>query len=99
MAAWLTRDGDEITQSAIAMAAEIHPMQISQMLKALEGKGLLRKGQNPKDARVAIISLTREGTERLREAMPVAIEVQTAMFGNDGKALALIRKVEMRIKD
>ncbi|MBB4277756.1 MarR family winged helix-turn-helix transcriptional regulator [Rhizobium mongolense] len=93
------KDGDGVTQATISEAAEIHPMQISNMIKALEGKGLVHSGSDPADARVAVISLTDDGTQRLRAAMPVAIDVQTAMFGDDGKMVAVIRQLEAGFKD
>jgi DNA-binding MarR family transcriptional regulator len=94
MAAWLTKDGKPTSQSAIAQAAEIQPMQISHMVKTLKSKGLLQKGRDPKDARAAAVSVTAQGVSRLVEAMPAAIEVQRRMFGEDARLLEILRGIE-----
>jgi DNA-binding MarR family transcriptional regulator len=94
MAAWLTKDGKPTSQSAIAQAAEVQPMQISHMVRTLETKGLLQRGRDPQDARAAAVLVTSEGVGRLREAIPAAIEVQQRMFGVDVKLLEMLRHIE-----
>ena len=85
MAAWLGRTGDAVTQVALARAADIQPMQVSHMLKALEDKGLLTRARNAADTRAKYISVTAAGLRALRRALPVGIEVQRRLFGEEGK--------------
>lgn len=94
MAAWLTKDGTPTTQSAIAQAAEIQPMQVSHMVKTLEGKGLIVRTRDASDGRALSVTLSHAGVEKLREAMPAAVQVQQAMFGSDCDVLASLRRVE-----
>lgn len=99
MAAWLTKGGKPTSQSAIAQAAEIQPMQVSHMVKTLENKGLLQRERDPSDGRVRSVLLSGAGVGKLREAMPVAIQVQRAMFGNDFDILTPLRRVEKATRD
>ncbi|MET0255127.1 MAG: MarR family transcriptional regulator, partial [Luteibacter sp.] len=98
MAAWQCQAGEPTTQAAVAQAAEIHPMQVSLMLKALEAKGLVSRTRHPTDIRAKAIALTPAGMASLRRAMPLAIDVQATMFGTDGgvggELLAMLRRVE-----
>ncbi|WP_241202496.1 MULTISPECIES: MarR family transcriptional regulator [unclassified Caballeronia] len=41
MTAWLCRFGEPVTQSELARFGNVHPMQVSHMLKTLETKGLV----------------------------------------------------------
>ena len=98
MAAWLGQAGRQVTQAALAEAAEIHPMQVSQMLKALEAKDMVGRPRNPLDVRGKLVELTAKGVRALRDAMPLVIAVQDEMFGATGRAggnlLGALREVE-----
>jgi DNA-binding MarR family transcriptional regulator len=85
MAAWLGREGESVTQSEIARFSDIHPMQVSQMLKVLETKGMVKRERSPSDVRAKHIAITRSGIATLGRAMPVVIEVQRRLFGEAGK--------------
>src|SRR5664279_4436500 len=59
LVAWMTRTGDKATQSELARFGDIHPMQVSKVLKALEQKKLVERTPAPGNAlakRVAITS-------------------------------------------
>src|SRR5579871_5688848 len=43
MIGWMCRSGEPAKQAELARDADIHPMQISLMLKALEGKGMITR--------------------------------------------------------
>jgi DNA-binding MarR family transcriptional regulator len=98
MAAWLCQSGEPTTQAAVASAAEMHPMQVSLMLKALEQKGMISRTRSQTDVRAKVIALTRLGLRSLGQAMPLAIGVQVAMFGAEGgvggELLRMLRRVE-----
>jgi DNA-binding MarR family transcriptional regulator len=85
MAAWLGREGESVTQSEIARFSDIHPMQVSQMLKVLETKGMVKRERSPSDVRAKHIAITRSGIATLGRTMPVVIEVQRRLFGEAGK--------------
>ena len=98
MAGWLARSGSPTTQPALAKAGEIHPMQVSHMLKALAEKGLVTRPRNPADVRGKLVQLSDEGVTVLRAAMPKVLEVQQRMFGTGGAVggnfLAALRQIE-----
>ena len=85
LAAWLGRSGDPVTQGELARFGDIHPMQVSLMLKALEGKAMVTRLRSRSDVRAKHVELTRAGLETLHLALPVAIEVQRRLFGSQGR--------------
>lgn len=85
LAAWLARSGEAVTQSELARAGDIHPMQVSLMLKALESKGMVARARSPSDVRIKHVQVTAAGLAVLREALPVMMEVQGRLFGEEGR--------------
>lgn len=85
LAAWLSRSGESATQSELARFGEIHPMQVSLMLKALEEKGMIARLPSASNVRAKRIEVTSAGVTALRHALPLAIEVQQRLFGKDGR--------------
>jgi DNA-binding MarR family transcriptional regulator len=100
MVGWMCRSGDAATQAALGREADIHPMQVSLMLKALEAKGMVSREASTTDTRTRLVGLTERGLEALRAAFPVVITLQGEMFGRagapDGPLLGALRKVEQR---
>jgi MarR family transcriptional regulator, organic hydroperoxide resistance regulator len=103
MTGWLGRTGEPVTQSAVARAAEIHPMQVSLMLKSLDAKGLIQRTRSVADPRAKHIVLTAAGMRSLRAALPVVIGVQKRLFGESGgpggDLLKALLRVEERCED
>ncbi len=85
LAAWLERSAKTVTQSELARYGSIHPMQISHMLKTLEGKGFVSRTRSSNDARSKNIEITEAGLSVLRKALPVVIQAQRNIFGDEGK--------------
>jgi DNA-binding MarR family transcriptional regulator len=77
---WLIRNGKLINQAAIGKMAGLDPNTTSQIIKGLEQKGLITRGQSS-DGRAKNVSLTSKGTEILSRALP-AVEVADAEFFN-----------------
>ena len=84
-AAWLGRGGEAATQAALARFGGIQPMQVSLMLKTLEGKALVARPRDPADVRTKRVEVTSAGVEALRRALPVVIDVQHRLFGEGGR--------------
>lgn len=97
MAAWLGRSAEPVTQAEIARFAEIHPMQVSHMLKTLEAKRLVARSRNTLDVRAKRIEVTTAGVTALRRALPVAIDVQERLFGDDGHQSSGLMSALLRI--
>ncbi|TPW27696.1 MarR family winged helix-turn-helix transcriptional regulator [Pararhizobium mangrovi] len=85
LVAWLSRQGEVATQAEIARFGDIHPMQVSHMLKALETKRMVERTPSATNVRANWVQITPGGVAVLREALPLAIEVQRRMFGEEGR--------------
>ncbi len=84
MAAWLARAGEPVPQAALSRFGDIHPMQLSHMLKALAGKGFITRTPSAADVRAKCVEVTTAGRDVLRAALPLVIEVQRRLFGAEG---------------
>ena len=100
MTAWIARAGEPVTQVTLARFGDIHPMQVSQVLKALEAKGMVARPRSIADTRAKRIEVTETGVASLRHAMPLAITVQERLFGKagapGGSLLAALAKADAR---
>ena len=98
MAGWLCRTGEPVVQVELARRAEMHVMQVSLMLKALESKRLVARLRSVSDPRTKRVEITAAGLDTLRAAMPIAIAIQNRMFGAagapNGALLNRLRDVE-----
>lgn len=71
--AWLTKEGDMVTQADVARMAGFDPNTASQILRGLEGKNLIKRVRK-QDERSKNPTLTAAGKKRLSEAMSKAVE-------------------------
>ena len=76
---WLTRQGDEITQAALARHARLDAMMTSQVLRGLERRGLVRRAAHSRDGRARRLSLTKKARALLPGAGS-AVETADAAF-------------------
>ena len=78
---WLSRqgDGEEVTQARLAAHAKLDVMMTSQVLRALEGRGLLERRPHPSDTRAKALRLTPAGRALTTRAVP-AVEAADARF-------------------
>jgi MarR family transcriptional regulator, organic hydroperoxide resistance regulator len=87
-AAWLTRDGEPVTQVRLARHARTDPMMTSQLVRALEEKKLLRRSEDPSDSRAKLVRATARGRKLARQAVVIADRVDREFFEPaDGRAL------------
>lgn len=85
LVAWMGRDGGSATQAEVARFGDIHPMQVSAVMRALSRKGLVRRMPAPGSGPAKAVAATADGIAALRVALPLAIEVQRRLFGPDGR--------------
>ena len=85
LVAWFGREDEAVTQIELAGLAGIHPMQISQTLKALEAKKMVLRRTSRSDSRAKRVAATKRGISSLRKALPKAIAVQRQVFGDSGR--------------
>ena len=78
---WLTRVANEApSQRRIAEHANTDPMMTSQVIRTLEGKGLLRRTPNPADSRAMLVDVTPAGADLAVQAVKVVEEADEAFF-------------------
>ena len=85
LVAWFGRENRPLTQIELARSAGIHPMQVSQTLKALETKKMISRRRSKSDTRAKRVEVTTMGVETLRLALPKVIAVQGQFFGAAGR--------------
>ncbi len=83
LSAWLSRSGQPVTQPGLAKFSNIDPMQLSNVLKALEKKALVARPRSESDIRMKRVEVTPTGIEVLSRALPLAAEAQKRFFGPD----------------
>ncbi len=81
---WLSAHGDEAdrtpSQREVADQAGTDVMMTSQVVRTLEGRGLLNRTPDPADARVKRLSLTDTGRRRAEQAISIVEVVDTHFF-------------------
>ncbi len=63
---WLTRNDALLTQVQLAEFCKIDVMQISQVVRKLEAKGLVKRDAHPFDTRAKLLTLTASGGTTLK---------------------------------
>lgn len=77
---WLTRSGDLLTQVQLAEFCNIDVMQISQVVRKLETKELVKRSAHPTDTRAKALTLTLTGEAILEQAVPQIERLDAAFF-------------------
>lgn len=100
-------NGEPVKQAALARHCDCDPMMTSQVLRALEKTGLIRRTAHKKDRRAHAIAITETGrgvvsqaTARIRDAdarFHEALGVQSAEFG-DALRLLCGKRPRRRVK-
>jgi len=78
--AWLEQSGDYVNQAMLARHAHTDVMMTSQVLRALEQKGLITRAVHPSDTRAKVITLTEDGRVLAQQAMKVVESVDARFF-------------------
>jgi DNA-binding MarR family transcriptional regulator len=82
---WLRADG-AVTQKQLAAHAATDPMMTSQVLRALEARGLVSREPHPSDGRAQAIAVTEEGTALVNRAIGAVEACDSAFFAALGPA-------------
>ncbi|NUR71759.1 MAG: MarR family transcriptional regulator [Hamadaea sp.] len=83
---WL-QDSGPVTQKALADLAATDPMMTSQVLRALESRGLVHRPPHPQDRRARAIAATDEGRALVNQAIVAVEACDRAFFGVLGDAV------------
>ncbi len=76
---WLGEGGEKPSQRRLAEHAGTDVMMTSQVVRALEAKGLVERLRDPADSRAMRIAVTEDGRRRVRSAL-VDVEAADAAF-------------------
>lgn len=79
---WLCENDEEPNQQTLARQAGTDVRMTSQVLRTLEGKGLLERRIDPIDTRAKRLRLTPAGVELAKRAVTVVEEVDQQVFGD-----------------
>lgn len=86
LSAWLAREGATVMQSDLSNFGSIHPMQVSNVLKALEQKQLVVRPRTASDVRMKAVEITPAGLDILAQTLPLVEAAQRRFFGEDTAA-------------
>ena len=76
---WLDAEGP-VSQRRLAENAATDPMMTSQVLRALEQRGLVRREPDPHDRRARALAVTDEGAELVNRAVTAVEDTDAAFF-------------------
>jgi len=82
--AWLGTDGP-VTQRQLAGHAGTDPMMTSQVLRTLEGRGLVRRAAHPDDRRARAVEVTAEGAALANRAVAAVEACDERFFATLGR--------------
>lgn len=78
---WLTRDGKQVTQIALARHCGTDINMTSQILRTLERKEYIERKQREGDERSKLPHLTGKGAQLIEQAIPLVEAVDKEFFG------------------
>ena len=92
--AWLLQGGREpVSQVMLAHATHHDVMTVSQVLRALERKRLVRRLSHPSDPRANATSLTATGAKTTARAFQLALRAKNEFFGTLGSEEPELRRM------
>jgi MarR family transcriptional regulator, organic hydroperoxide resistance regulator len=89
---WL-HGAEPVTQSALAAHSRTDRMMTSQVLRALEGKGLLVRPAHPTDARARALAPTEAGVRLANEANAAVEATDAAFFARLGADVPVLARM------
>ena len=82
--AWLEEKEGPVTQSRLAQFCRTDPMMTSQVVRAMEGDGLLTRQRHPTDSRARALRITESGVAKVNGAMPTVMKCDREFFARLG---------------
>jgi DNA-binding MarR family transcriptional regulator len=93
------RNGAPPTQVTVASYFAVNVMTISQLVRRLEGRGLIRRRPHAADTRARELSLTEAGGRALAEALKVADRLHRSFFRRCDHAKLRVALTELYAAD
>jgi len=81
---WLAKDKKPVTQVDLASHAKTDIMMTSNVLRTLEGKGLVMRDPHPSDTRAKSLSITAQGRRLATQAIQVIENIDHDFFSKLG---------------
>ena len=78
--AYLSQNGNEVTQVMISKLSGIDVMTISQILSLLEKHNFVKRKEHSKDTRAKAVILNKKGEEILQKAVPLVEQIDEIFF-------------------
>ena len=95
--AWLSRNGEPVTQVRIAEHAKTDAVMTSEVLRTLQRKRLVERGPHPDDTRAKSLKLTPEGAAVVRRAVALVERTDREFFaplnGDAGGLTRMLRRL------
>ena len=79
--AYLSQNGNEVTQIMISKLSGIDVMTVSQILSLLEKHDFVKRKEHSRDTRAKAVILNKKGEEVLQKAVPLVEQIDEVFFG------------------
>jgi MarR family transcriptional regulator, organic hydroperoxide resistance regulator len=94
------RDKGALSQSELAAACDVEMPTMSKALQRLERAGIVQRESDSEDARVARVSLTREGRALCKQVEHLWHDLEHATVANlSSEERTLLRRVLLQVRD
>ena len=94
---WLSGREKLVTQVMLAQHSKLDVMMTSQVLRALEARGLLFRRSHPTDTRAKVLELTQAGRDVTVATLPVVEGVDDVFFGEKGEGRKAFNRELLRL--
>ena len=78
--AYLSQNGNEVTQVMISKLSGIDVMTVSQILNLLEKNDFVKRKEHSRDTRAKAVILNKKGEEALQKAVPLVEQIDEIFF-------------------
>ena len=78
--AYLSQNGNEVTQVMISKLSGIDVMTVSQILNLLEKNDFVKRKEHSRDTRAKAVILSKKGEEVLQKAVPLIEQIDEIFF-------------------
>ena len=78
--AYLSQNGNEVTQVMISKLSGIDVMTVSQILSLLEKHDFVKRKEHSRDTRAKAVILNKKGEEVLQKAVPLVEQIDEIFF-------------------
>ena len=79
--AYLSQNGNEVTQVMISKLSGIDVMTVSQILNLLEKNDFVKRKEHSRDTRAKAVILNKKGEKVLQKAVPLVEQIDEIFFG------------------